>query len=219
VLKRSAGRTQIVWGTLIASMTAVGALLLVSDEATIPGMPAAAMAVAAQGDRSEGGILAVLSTSTPLDHQRWHSIVIHDSGETSGSPGTIAKSHEDQGLKGLGYHFVISNGRGAPDGQIFAGYRWDQQLAGAHTTGPDADLYNRHAIGISLVGDGDRRGFSDTQLARVTELVRVLCEEFDIPQDQVFLHRDVAPTTSPGRLFPEAAFRAQLRATQTAATP
>jgi len=212
LVKRHAGRTQIVWGTLLVSMTAVGALLLLSDEATIPGMPAAAMAVdEVQGERSEGGILAVLKTSTPLDHERWHSIVIHDSGQTSGSPETIAKDHENQGLKGLGYHFVISNGRGAPDGQIYAGYRWDQQLAGAHTTGPDADLYNRHAIGISLVGDGDRRGFSDTQLARVTELVRTLCVEFNIPADQVYLHRDVAPTASPGRLFPEAAFRAQLR--------
>jgi N-acetyl-anhydromuramyl-L-alanine amidase AmpD len=198
-------------------MTAVGALLLMSDGASIPGMPAAAMAVPAGADRTEGGIRAVLSTSAELDRERWQSIVIHDSGHTSGSPETIAKDHENQGLNGLGYHFVIANGRGAPDGQVHVGYRWDQQGVGAHTTGPNAEMHNRHGIGICLVGDGDRRGFSDTQLARVTELVRTLCEEFNIPADRVYLERDVAPTTSPGRLFPEAEFRARLMATQTAA--
>jgi len=200
-------------------MTAVGALLLLSDDGSIPGMPAPAMAVASQNDRADGGIRAVLSTSVPLDHERWTSIVIHDSGATSGSPETIGKEHENQGLRGLGYHFVIANGRGAPDGQIHVGYRWDQQLMGAHTAGPNADLYNRHAIGICLVGDGDRRGFSDTQLERVTDLVRTLCDEFKIAPDQVFLDRDVAPTTSPGRLFPEAEFRARLRMGSAALVP
>jgi N-acetyl-anhydromuramyl-L-alanine amidase AmpD len=219
VAKHRAGRTQIVWGSLIASMTAVGALLLMSDEASIPGMPAAAMAVANQADRGEGGIRAVLSTSVSLDRERWQSIVIHDSGHTSGSPESIATDHENQGLRGLGYHFVIANGRGAPEGQVHVGYRWDQQAAGAHTTGPNAETHNRHGIGICLVGDGDRRGFSDTQLARVTELVRTLCAELDIPADQVFLHRDVAPTTSPGRLFPEAEFRASLMAGTVARMP
>ena len=217
--KHQVGRTQIVWGSLIASMTAVGALLLMSDAASIPSMPAPAMALAGQGDRTEGGIRAVLSTSVPLDHGRWDSIVIHDSGSTSGSPESISRDHEDQGLNGLGYDFVIANGRGAPDGQIHVGYRWDQQIAGAHTTGPNAELYNRHAIGICLVGDGDRRGFSDTQLARVTELVRTLCEEFSIPPERVLLNRDVAPTSSPGRLFPEAEFRARLRTGLDLATP
>lgn len=212
------GRTQVVWGSLIVSMTAVGALLLMSDEASIPAMPAAAMAVSGTGERGEG-IRAVLSTATALDRERWTSIVIHDSGNTSGSPETIAKDHEDQGLRGLGYHFVIANGRGAPDGQVHVGYRWDQQAAGAHTAGPNADLYNRTAIGICLVGDGDRRGFSDTQLARVTELVRTLCDEFGIPPERVYLNRDVAPTSSPGRLFPEAEFRARLRTAVASAQP
>ena len=44
-------------------------------------------------------------------------------------------SHVPDGLKGLGYHFVIGNGRGISDGELYVGYRWLDQLAGAHAAG------------------------------------------------------------------------------------
>ena len=201
-------RTKIVWGVLVLSMTAVGGLLMLSD--TTP-RPAAALPAALEQAMPAKGLDALFETDEKLDTLRWTGIVIHHSGDPSGSADSIADLHRSKGLRGLGYHFVIGNGRGAPDGAIRAGYRWNEQLPGAHTIGPDADTHNRRSIGICLVGDGNQKAFSDQQLASLIALVERLQEEFDIPDERVLLHTDVAPTASPGRLFPTRAFRSILR--------
>lgn len=204
-------RSHAVWLSLLGAMTAVGGLLLVLEDR--PGTPPGAFASSpATGNRSSADLGVIFQTREPILSGRWDGIVIHHSGAAVGSPETIASQHEGKGLKGLGYHFVISNGNGAADGQIHVGYRWDYQLAGAHTGGPKGDYYNRRTIGICLVGDGERRQFTDAQLERLVDLVSDLQKQLNIPSDKVVLHRDVAETSSPGRLFPEAAFRARLKA-------
>lgn len=201
-------RTKVVWGALTLSLTVVGGLLMLLD--TTP-RPAKALPAAVERDTEDKGLDALFDTTTPLDTERWTGIVIHHSGEPSGSAKSIDDAHRSRGLQGLGYHFVIGNGRGADDGAIYAGSRWDRQQPGAHTIGPDADAHNRHSIGICLVGDGNQKAFTDAQLASLLALVERLQDELDIPEDRVFLHNDVAPSASPGRLFPARAFRAQLR--------
>jgi hypothetical protein len=201
-------RTKVVWGALALSMTCVGGLLMLSDATP---RPAQALPVAAERAERSTGLDALFQTSAPLDAERWTGIVIHHSGEPSGSAASIGDDHQARGLRGLGYHFVIGNGRGAGDGAIHAGYRWDAQLPGAHVTGPDADAHNRRTIGICLVGDGDAKAFSERQLASLIALVDRLREECGLDVDDVHLHTDLAPTASPGRLFPAAAFRAMLR--------
>lgn len=206
-VRRSFKRSHVVWASLLASMTCVGGLLLASEGNPRP----SALPPAVELTRTDAASMSdVLVTPTPLDHERWQGIVIHHSGSVSGSADSIARAHEEQGLRGLGHHFVISNGRGAPDGEVTVGYRWSQQLPGAHALGANAEWYNLHTISICLVGDGDQRGFSELQLQRLVELVSTLQQEFGLDPERVVLHRDVAPTSSPGRLFPEAAFRARL---------
>ncbi|GAB4520583.1 MAG: hypothetical protein Tsb0013_24160 [Phycisphaerales bacterium] len=201
-------RTKVVWGALAASMTLVGGLLMLSD--TAPGA-AKALPEAVELAEPAGGLDALFQTTAPIDRERWTGIVIHHSGDPSGSADAIDSQHRDQGLQGLGYHFVIGNGRGSSDGAIHAGYRWDAQLPGAHAIGPEADAHNRHSIAICLVGDGNQKAFTDAQLASLIALVERLQDTCDIPEDHVLLHTDVAPTASPGRLFPARAFRAMLR--------
>ncbi len=201
-------RTKIVWGSLVLSMTVVGGLLMVLD--TTPHR-SRALPAAVERAKTTTGIETLFETSAELSQTRWTGIVVHHSGDPSGSAEVIAEQHESQGLQGLGYHFVIGNGRGAADGSINGGYRWDAQLPGAHAIGPDAAEHNRHSIGICLVGDGNQKAFTDQQLASLIALVERLQDEFGIPEDAVFLHTDIAPTASPGRLFPASAFRAKLR--------
>lgn len=204
---RAPRRSQIVWASLLASMTCVGGLLLLSEGHAGPGAlpPAAGIA------RTESASIAdVLETPTPLDRERWRGIVIHHSGFVSGSAESLGRDHEHQGLHGLGYHFVIANGRGDTNGEIHVGYRWSQQLPGAHAIGPDAERYNRQYISICLIGDGDQRGFTELQLQRLVQLVATLQDELGFADDEIVLHREIAPSSSPGRLFPEAAFRARL---------
>lgn len=163
--------------------------------------------VAAAGPSS---IEAIFRTRQALPEDRWQAIVIHHSGSVVGSPETIDAQHKGLRLDGLGYHFVIGNGSGFGDGDIHVGYRWLDQLPGAHVGGEQGAWFNHNAIGICLIGDGRRRPFTDQQARRLVQIVATLAERLDIAPDRIYLHSDLAPTDSPGRLFPEAAFREQL---------
>jgi N-acetyl-anhydromuramyl-L-alanine amidase AmpD len=205
-------RTRNVWIALLATMTGVGGMLWAVEGGPLPslrGLSLPAM-VAAGGPNS---VEVVFETRHPLDVERWQAIVIHHSGSVVGSPATIADEHVQRyRLTGLGHHFIVGNGRGMQDGEIHVGYRWLDQLPGAHVAGEQGAWYNRYAIGICLVGDGTRAGFSDDQMRRLVDLVSALSREFDIPADRILLHSDLAETSSPGPFFPAAAFREALSA-------
>lgn len=207
---RGLTRPQVVWLSLLVAMTGFGGLLLAMDAPSAGSARSIALA-ASIGPVNAPAIASIFQrVDAPLATERWQRIVIHHSAAPFGSADTIAAEHTARGLQGLGYHFVIGNGQGSEDGELFVGRRWLEQLPGAHVAGSNAPWNNEHAIGICLVGDGDRREFTPAQLARMTELVAALSAELGIPESEVRLHRDLAPTSSPGRLFPEAALRARL---------
>lgn len=204
-------RTKVVWGSLLGAMTSVGALLFALDGkagARMDGLSLPALVAPAGPSSLEG----VFRTRAELDRPRWLSIVVHHSGAPFGTAEGLESQARAAGLKGLGYHFVIGNGHGLEDGEIHVGYRWLDQLPGAHAAGKDADWYNLHSIGICLVGNGNRQQFTPTQLRRLNQLVGALARELKIPRDRIVLHSDVAPVGDPGLLFPGADFREQLGA-------
>lgn len=202
-------RAHVVWGALVASMTGVGGLLLALDRTPVGPTSALAMVNLDRGAPTSD-FDAIFQTKSPIKPGTWTGIVIHHSGGAIGSPESLTQQHNARGFKGLGHHFVISNGQGATDGQIFVGYRWPEQLPGVHVAGTKAEQYNRQTIGICLIGDGERREFTPAQMSRLAELVSALQSKLNIPDRNVVLHRDIAPTASPGRLFPEAMFRQML---------
>jgi N-acetylmuramoyl-L-alanine amidase len=207
--KSMSGRSRAVWGAFAGAMTVVGGLFWFLQGAPLPRADGLALPalVAADGPSS---IEAVFRTHRPLDAKRWQSIVIHHSGSLYGTPAGIEAQHKAMNLEGLGFHFVIGNGSGLSDGEVHVGYRWLDQLPGAHVAGEKGDFYNRNSIGICLVGDGRRKGFTQEQERRLAQLVGALCDKLGIPADHVYLHSDLAKVDDPGRLFPEAAFREQL---------
>jgi len=207
--KHKPARTHVVWGSLLASMTIVGGLLLLLEDRPASGSAPIAMVGLTSAPGSKN-LDALFNLTAPVEPGRWTGIVIHHSGMPVGSAASITDQHNSKGFKGLGYHFVISNGQGSPDGQIFVGYRWQEQLPGVHVGGSRAEYFNSQTIGICLVGDGERRDFTDAQLSKLAELVSTLQARLDIPDRHVMLHREVAPTSSPGRLFPELKFRQML---------
>lgn len=204
-----ATRSQIVWGSLMLSMSTVGGLLWLLQGGTTPRMEGLSLPpmVAAAGPSSIEGIFR---TRESIPARRWQAIVIHHSGSVVGSPSSLDNQHKQMNLAGLGYHFVIGNGSGYSDGGIHVGYRWLEQLPGAHVGGENGDWFNNNAIGICLVGDGRRRPFTEQQAHRLMQVVNALAERLDIPPDRIFLHSELAPVDSPGRFFPEAGFREQL---------
>ena len=203
-------RSRLVWGAFAGAMTLVGGTLWALQGAPAPRLDGLTLPplVAASGPSSEE---SALRTRVPLVRGHWTSIVIHHSGSIHATPAALEAQHRAANLDGLGYHFVIGNGRGMGDGEVHVGYRWLDQLNGAHVAQPLGDQFNRTSIGICLVGDGRRRGFTDQQIARVVGIVNQLRDRLDIPADQVFLHSDLARVEDPGRFFPSGAFREQIR--------
>lgn len=187
-------------------MTVVGAGLSAMTSTGATGLEGATLSPLASLS-GPSTIESIYRTNAPIEDHRWLSIVIHHSGSPAGSPATIDERHRAMGLAGLGYHFVIGNGVGMGDGEIHVGRRWLDQLPGAHVAGAQGDAYNRTSIGICLVGNGDRRRFTDAQIQRLAELTSSLTHQLGIPADRVLLHSDLASTRSPGAFFPEARFR------------
>jgi hypothetical protein len=197
-------RTRIVWATFAAAMTVVtGGLFVLGGRGSGPltGRTVAALASV----NTPGSVESVFATRVPIQPGRWDAIVIHDTGLPSGSPASIDAAHRASGLAGLGYHFVIGNGVQMSDGEVHIGFRWVDQLPGAHVAGPAGAQWNQHAVGIALVGNGDRRPFTDAQLARLTALVSDIARRLDIPADRIYLHSDLAAVSGPGRYFPASA--------------
>lgn len=202
-------RTAVVWVAFIATMTVVGGILLLADPTPAPHLSSTRTALSL--DLTGQPSRSVFDTDVVIDANDWVQIVIHHSGNQHGTIEGLARQAQSRGLKSLGHHFVIGNGNGMGDGELHVSYRWMQQLAGAHVSGPNADWNNRHSISVCLVGNGETNEFSDAQMQRLVDLVLGLQREFGIDLDRVLMGSSLSEQRSPGRRFPEQRFREQLR--------
>lgn len=135
----------------------------------------------------------------------WKYIVLHHTASDQGDVESIHESHlknKDKNGKpwlGIGYHFVIGNGKGMDDGEIEPTFRWKQQMQGAHAGVAD---YNQLGVGIVLVGNFENGPPTAAQVTSVKRLVRVLSREYEIKNAQIVGHGDVKATECPGTHFP-----------------
>ena len=134
--------------------------------------------------------------------ESWKHIVIHHSGTATGTAKGIDRYHREQRHmeNGLAYHFLIGNGRGMGDGEIFVGERWKKQLAGGHLA---SETLNQSSIGICLVGNFDRTKLTSEQMESLNALIKKLLEVTGLPRSAVTTHREIHPrhTRCPGKLF------------------
>ena len=194
----------IVLGVLVAGMTVTSGLLRVLE----PGPVAPLSGITLQSVQRDQPPEAQLFNTAQGEPRDWQAIVIHDSGRATGSADRLHRRHERQGRGGLGYHFVVNNGTGKPDGVIEAGYRWQHQLTGDYLAdGQHTGWFHKHGIGVCLVGNADQKPMSRQQLQKLVWLVQKLQRRYDIPADAVYLQ-----VGSEGRdaLFPRMWFREQL---------
>jgi N-acetyl-anhydromuramyl-L-alanine amidase AmpD len=146
---------------------------------------------------------AAWQASVPL--RKWDYIVLHHSASETGSVESIDAEHRTRRdasgnlWRGIGYHFVVGNGHGAPDGEIESTFRWKDQSAGAHAG--DA-TYNQRGIGICLIGNCENEPPTARQVESLRSLVGYLKAEFGIEANGVLRHGDLKATACPGKLFP-----------------
>ncbi|RME04251.1 MAG: hypothetical protein D6805_03655 [Planctomycetota bacterium] len=151
-----------------------------------------------------------LQPRAPLT-KRWRYIVIHHSSTPSGNAEIFHRFHLRRGWQGLGYHFVIGNGTRSGDGEVEVGFRWRLQKSGAHAGNR---RYNRHGIGICLVGNFQRTSPTPKQIYALSHLVAYLMLKYRIPLTHVLPHWRVrrGHTLCPGKKFPWSRFIRYVRA-------
>jgi hypothetical protein len=128
----------------------------------------------------------------------WKWIIIHHSDSDSGSAAIIDGWHRQRGFDELGYHFVIDNGHGNPDGLIEVGPRWPKQKWGAHDNALD-NRFNTNGIGICLVGNFNKTHPTAAQRRSLIRLVVYLMKTYHIPASHVLGHGETKDTQCPGR--------------------
>lgn len=136
--------------------------------------------------------------TVPMRPWRW--IVLHHSASRSGDPQAFDQEHAQvKGWEGIGYHFVVGNGRPMPLGRIEATFRWRNQMHGAHA---GLAAYNQEGVGICMVGDCDRQVPDEFQVQRLVELCAQLLDRVPtLAIARIVGHRDVPGrvTACPGR--------------------
>lgn len=194
----------MVWASLVLSMSLVGGgLAMLVDGTSAPAGLTLSPMVAVVGE----GMESIFRTDEPIAPGRWDSIVIYHSASPYGTPTSLESRQRELTRQGMGFHFLVGNGAGMGDGDIHVGYRWMDQAEGLHSVGQSTQVDPHSAVGICLIGDGNRRPFTRMQVQRLAQLVGSLARELGIDPERVYLQSDLAETGSPGRYFPEAQFR------------
>ncbi|MBN2563184.1 MAG: N-acetylmuramoyl-L-alanine amidase [Phycisphaerae bacterium] len=134
--------------------------------------------------------------------ERWDSVVIHHSGDDASTPQGMRDWHVNgRGWEALGYHFVIGNGTGYPDGEVYVGERWIKQMHGAHCK-TASNEYNQHGIGICLIGNLNHHSPTPKQIQSLARLLSFLSGKCGISKSRILTHGGITHKTEcPGRYF------------------
>jgi N-acetylmuramoyl-L-alanine amidase len=149
--------------------------------------------------------------------RRLKNIFVHCSASPWGDVMIFDDWHKKRGWSGVGYHYIILNGRPFADvsywsfldGQIEPGRHldddpiFDSDEVGAHVAGRNWD-----SIGICLVG---RKEFTDKQLETAKDLLKTLVAHFDLTLDDVLGHYEDPNTHKTCPNIPMGFFRGYLK--------
>ena len=195
---RMLSRTQFVWIAFFILIPSALFILQIGNRDT----PSGIVLVRLSDVDERPAVDQVFQSVQKESLSQWKTIVIQQLNQPSGTPERVDREHKQLGLDGLGYHFLIGNGNGLGDGFVHIGYRWIEQSPAVKPF--NASDMDHQTISICLIGNGDRRPFTEIQLLHVTRLVQRLQVELGIPESRVSL-------SSTGKHFAEAQFRSQLR--------
>ncbi|EDM26249.1 prophage LambdaCh01, N-acetylmuramoyl-L-alanine amidase [Lentisphaera araneosa HTCC2155] len=98
----------------------------------------------------------------------------------------IEKSHQERGYASIGYHYVIGR-----DGTIYQGRPVKYQ--GAHVSGA-----NSNNIGVSLIGDFNKKLPNSSQLKALETMLGYLRKKYQLPATKVYGHKHLGKSQCPG---------------------
>ena len=152
---------------------------------------------------------SVIRAASPLRNGRWNYIIVYQSGGLSGNAtelsegkdvgGTIKPQHAGNMTQGANFHFVVDNARnglGNPDGYVQRGLAWQEQLSTApyfswpYLTPHHYSAY-ANAVGVCIIGDINRKGYSSRQIRSTVSLIKALERRLNIPNSCVKLQWEI----------------------------
>lgn len=123
------------------------------------------------------------------DRKETTCVIIHYSATIGGNVKAFRRCHkEEKGYEDIGYHFVITNGSGGPDGEIQKGRILEKE--GAH-----AKSRNSNSVGICLVGTNE---FTQKQKDSLVSLLVDLCRIYKIKPTEETIQRHHENYPGPG---------------------
>ena len=120
---------------------------------------------------------------------KWERITVHHSASNDVSVETIRAWHLRRGFADVGYHWVVRQ-----NGKLEQGRPMNKQ--GAHVK-----YHNYRNLGICITGHFEKYPPSEAQYCSLSRLLNFLCFAFQISKDKIYLHKDLANTLCPGKLF------------------
>jgi len=130
-----------------------------------------------------------------------HIIIHHTAAEEKDSE-QIRRYHMSKGWQDIGYDYVIER-----DGKTVAGR--SLSIQGAHA---GVAYYNQHSIGVAVIGNLSSRDIFPEQLLSLIDLLYELRTNWNIPLENILLHREIKATECPGLRFPRQEVFDRLRA-------
>lgn len=130
--------------------------------------------------------------------KKWQGIVIHCSDSNFGDALVVDGWHKQRDWSGIGYNFVITNGKKtsksaylrSTDGAINSGRALSKD--GSHALG-----YNDTHIGICLIGVKE---FTELQFSALQMLIKELVDQYSIELENIIGHYQC--TTAHGKTCP-----------------
>ena len=194
-----------VLGLLVLSVTGGAIILRFLQPAPLLNVTAFSLAAAFNP------IQQIFETRVPVDAGKWQYIEIHQSGGLKGNARSLAELGRREGLDGSGYHFVITNGRGGPDGKIQVSQQWTEQKAERGYGIGQRVSSAGSTIRICLIGDFQKGSPGPMQLSQLKALLQSLQQRCVIPSRNISLAVSARAGARQWRLFPLAKLRQELQ--------
>lgn len=120
-------------------------------------------------------------------------LVLHHTAAEEKDTEQIRNYHKSKGWQDIGYDYVIEK-----DGKTVEGRSLSIQGAHAGVT-----YYNQHAVGIAIIGNLSKREIYAEQLSSLVALLYQLLTRWNIPLENILLHKEIKSTECPGSYFPK----------------
>ena len=163
--------------SLVAAMTLGAIILMALDSKSISG---GAFSLASYS--SLGSIKQAITVQNSASARRWERIEVFYSKTSGGNLEQLASLSGLTSSEDVNFHFLLCNGLGGIDGQIFTTEKWLRQWSSL----PDGAWNGgERTIRICVIASSTAKPLTGSQLTRTAELIETLARKFNIDHNNI----------------------------------